>query len=132
MTRARWLTGALIGAAALIVATQALVTYVAERLVVGAVAVVVLMAVTAIGFASLGRARRYIARELAALGAEPPSVRCTAHDARSWSCCGSAVSHPTSICWRTPRRLLKRSVGTPDATWSRRPCSSGWWERSAA
>ncbi len=48
-------------------------TYVAERLVVGVVAVVVLMAVTAIGFASLGRARRYIARELAALGAEPPS-----------------------------------------------------------
>ncbi|MFL5307208.1 MAG: hypothetical protein ACJ8F1_18475 [Polyangia bacterium] len=73
VTRARWLIGALIGAASLIVATQALVTYVAERLVVGAVAVVVLMAVTAIGFASLGRARRYIAGELAALGAEPPS-----------------------------------------------------------
>lgn len=73
VTRARWLIGALIGAASLVVATQALVTYVAERLVVGVVAVVVLMAVTAIGFASLGRARRYIARELAGLAAEPPS-----------------------------------------------------------
>jgi hypothetical protein len=73
VTRARWLTGALIGAAALIVAGEALATYVAERLVVGIVAVVVLMAVLAIGFASLARARRYVARELSALGAEPPS-----------------------------------------------------------
>jgi len=73
VTRARWLTGALIGAASLIVAGQALVTYVGGRLVVGAVAVVVLMAVTAIGFASLARARRYLAREIAALGAEPPA-----------------------------------------------------------
>jgi hypothetical protein len=73
VTRARWLTGAVIGAAALIVAGEALATYVAERLVVGIVAVVVLMAVLAIGFASLARARRYIAGELAALGAEPPS-----------------------------------------------------------
>jgi len=73
VTRARWLTGALIGAAALIVAGEAFATYVAERLVVGIVAVVVLMAVLAIGFASLSRARRYIARELAALGADPPA-----------------------------------------------------------
>jgi hypothetical protein len=73
LTRARWLIGALIGAAALIVAGEALATYVAERLVVGIVAVVVLMAVLAIGFASLSRARRYIAREISALGAEPPS-----------------------------------------------------------
>ena len=73
MTRARWLTGAIIGAASLIVAGEALLTYVHERLIVGVVAVVVLMAVTAIGFASLGRARRYIARELAALDATPPS-----------------------------------------------------------
>ena len=73
MTRARWLTGALIGAAALIVAGEALATYLAERLVVGVVAVVVLMGVLAIGFASLARARRYIAGEISALGAEPPA-----------------------------------------------------------
>jgi hypothetical protein len=73
VTRARWLTGLLIGAAALIVAGQALLTYVAERLVVGAVAVVVLMGVTVIGFASLARAWRHLAAELSALGAEPPS-----------------------------------------------------------
>jgi len=73
VTRARWVIGALVGAAALIVAGEALATYIVERLVVGIVAVVVLMAVLAIGFASLARARRYIARELSALGAEPPS-----------------------------------------------------------
>ncbi len=73
MTRARWFTGALIGAAAMIVASEALATYVAERLVVGIVAVVVLMGVLAIGLASLARARRYIARELSALRAETPS-----------------------------------------------------------
>ena len=73
MTRARWFTGALIGAAAMIVASEALATYVAERLVVGIVAVVVLMGVLAIGLASLARARRYIARELSALRGETPS-----------------------------------------------------------
>jgi hypothetical protein len=73
MTRMRWLIGALIGAAALVVAGEALVTYIAGRLVVGVVAVVVLMGVLAIGFASLARARRYIAGELSALGAEPPA-----------------------------------------------------------
>ena len=73
MTRARWFTGALIGAAAMIVAGEALATYVAERLVVGIVAVVVLMGVLAIGLASLARARRYIARELSALRGETPS-----------------------------------------------------------
>jgi hypothetical protein len=73
VTRARWLTGALIGAAALIVASEALATYVAEHLVVGIVAVLVLMGVLAIGLGSLARARRYIAHELSGLGAEPPS-----------------------------------------------------------
>jgi hypothetical protein len=73
VTRARWLIGALIGAAGLIIASQSLVTYLAGRLVVGAVAVAVLIGVLAIGFASLARARRYIAREITALGAEPPS-----------------------------------------------------------
>ena len=73
MTRTRWFTGALIGAAAMIVAGEALATYVAERLVVGIVAVVVLMGVLAIGLASLARARRYIARELSALRREAPS-----------------------------------------------------------
>ncbi len=73
MTRARWWIGGLIAVASLIVAGEALITYVAERLVVGAVAVVVLMGVTVIGFVSLTRARRYVAREISALGAEPPS-----------------------------------------------------------
>ena len=73
MTRTRWLTGALIGAGAMIVASEALATYIAERLVVGIVAVVVLMGVLAIGLASLARARRYIAGELTALQAEPPT-----------------------------------------------------------
>ena len=73
MTRARWLIGGLIAVASLIVAGEALVTYLAERLVVGAVAVVVLMGVTVIGFVSLSRARRYVEREIFALGAEPPS-----------------------------------------------------------
>jgi hypothetical protein len=73
MTRARWVTGALIGAAAVIVAGEAFATYVAERLVVGIVAVVVLMGVLAIGLASLAGARRYIGRELSALRGETPS-----------------------------------------------------------
>ncbi len=73
MTRARWLIGGLIAVASLVVAGEALVTYLAERLVVGAVAVVVLMGVTVIGFVSLTRARRYVAREISALGAEPPA-----------------------------------------------------------
>ncbi len=73
MTRARWLIAGLIGAASVTVATQALLTYLAQRLVVGAVAVAVLIGVTAIGFASLVRARRYIAREIAALQGQPPS-----------------------------------------------------------
>jgi hypothetical protein len=73
VTRARWLIGALIAGATLIVASDALWTYLAERLFVGAGAVIVLMAVTAIGFASLVHARRYISREISALGAEPPS-----------------------------------------------------------
>jgi hypothetical protein len=73
VTRARWLTGALIGAAALIVASEALATYIAERLLVGIVVVIVLMGVLAIGLVSLARARRYIAGELTGLGAEPPS-----------------------------------------------------------
>jgi hypothetical protein len=73
MTRMRWLIGALIGAAALVVAGQALVTYIAGGLIVGIVAVVVLMGVLAIGLASLARARQYIAGELSALAAEPPA-----------------------------------------------------------
>ena len=73
MTRARWFMGALIGAAAMVVASEALATYIAERMVVGIVAVVVLMGVLAIGLASLARARRYIAGELSALKAEAPS-----------------------------------------------------------
>jgi hypothetical protein len=73
VTRARWLMGVLIGAAALIVAGESLATYLAERLVVGVVTVVVLMAVLAIGFASLAQARRYVARELSGLSADPPS-----------------------------------------------------------
>jgi hypothetical protein len=73
LTRARWLVGGLIGLAALIVAGDCLVTYLAERLVVGVVAVVALVGVLAIGFVSLARARRYIAGELSALGAQPPS-----------------------------------------------------------
>jgi hypothetical protein len=72
MTRARWLTGGLVGAGALVVAAEAFATYVAGRLVVGVVAVVVLVGVLAVGLASLARARSYIARELAALGADPP------------------------------------------------------------
>jgi trimeric autotransporter adhesin len=73
VTRARWLVAALIGVASLIVSGQALLVYLAQRLLVGVVAIVVLVGVTAIGFASLVRARRYLARELFALGAEPPS-----------------------------------------------------------
>ena len=72
MTRARWLVGALIGAAALVVAGEALASYIEGRLVVGIVAVTVLIGVLGLGFASLGRARRAITRELAALGAQPP------------------------------------------------------------
>jgi hypothetical protein len=72
MTRARWLTGALIGAGALVVAGEALGSYIAGHLVVGVVAVLVLMGVLAIGMYSLARARRYIARELVALRAQPP------------------------------------------------------------
>jgi hypothetical protein len=72
MTRARWLIGLLVAAAALVVAAQALATYIAGRLVVGVAAVIVLMAVLVIGLASLGRARRYVERELRALHAEPP------------------------------------------------------------
>jgi hypothetical protein len=73
MTRARWLTGGLIGLAALVVAGEALQSYLAGRLVVGVVAVVVLMGVLAIGLVSLARARRFIAAELAALRADPPT-----------------------------------------------------------
>ncbi len=73
MTRARWLTGGLVGAGALVVGAEAFATYVEGRLVVGVVAVVVLMGVLAVGLASLARARSYIARELAALRADPPS-----------------------------------------------------------
>ncbi len=58
MTRARWLTGGLIGAGAL---------------VVGVVCVLVLAGALAIGLVSLARARRYIARELRALAAQPPA-----------------------------------------------------------
>ena len=72
MTRARWLTGALIGVGALVVAGEALASYVSGRLVVGIVAVLVLVAVLAIGFVSLARARQFIARELVALRAQPP------------------------------------------------------------
>jgi hypothetical protein len=72
ITRARWLTGALIAVGALVVASQALATYIAGHLVVGIVAVLVLMAVLVIGFTSLARARLYIARELVALAAQPP------------------------------------------------------------
>src|SRR5207253_949857 len=72
MTRARWIMGALIGVGALAVAGDALASYLAERLIVGVVAVLGLAGVLAIGFASLTRAQRYVARELAALGAEPP------------------------------------------------------------
>jgi hypothetical protein len=72
MTRARWITGALIGVGALAVAGDALASYLAERLIVGVVAVLGLAGVLAIGFASLTRAQRYVARELASLGAEPP------------------------------------------------------------
>jgi hypothetical protein len=73
VTRARWLTGALIGGGAMYVAVEALATYIAGHLVVGIVAVLVLMGVLAIGLVSLSRARRYIAGELSTLGAEPPS-----------------------------------------------------------
>jgi hypothetical protein len=72
MTRARWLTGGLVGAASLVVAAEAFATYVAGRLVVGVVAVVVLVGVLAVGLASLARARSYIERELASLRADPP------------------------------------------------------------
>lgn len=73
MTRARWITGAFIGVGALAVAGDALASYLAERLVVGVVAVLGLAGVLAIGLTSLARAQRYVARELAALGAEPPA-----------------------------------------------------------
>jgi hypothetical protein len=72
MTRGRWITGGLIGVAALVVGGEALVSYVSGRLVVGIVSVLVLVGVLAVGFVSLARARRYIAGELAALRAEPP------------------------------------------------------------
>jgi hypothetical protein len=72
MNRARWITGGLVGAGALVVGAEAFATYVAGRLVVGVVAVVVLMGVLAVGLASLARARAYIARELEALRADPP------------------------------------------------------------
>lgn len=72
MTRARWITGVLIGAGALVVAGDALASYLTERLMVGVVAVLGLAGVLAIGFASLARAQRHVARELTALEAEPP------------------------------------------------------------
>jgi len=72
MTRARWIVGGLIGLGALVVAGDALGAYLAERLIVGVVAVLVLAGVLVIGLASLGRARRYVAGEVASLAAEPP------------------------------------------------------------
>jgi hypothetical protein len=72
VTRARWIVGGLVGAAAVVIAGEALVAYVAGGSVVGVTAVLVLVGVLAVGLASLGRARRDVGRELAALAATPP------------------------------------------------------------
>jgi hypothetical protein len=72
VTRARWIVGGLVGAAALAVGGEALFAYVAGGSVVGVVAVVVLVGVLGVGLASLARARRDVGRELAALATTPP------------------------------------------------------------
>ena len=72
MTRARWIVGGLVGAAALVVAGEALLAYIAGGSIVGVVAVLVLIGVLGVGLASLARARRDVGRELSALGATPP------------------------------------------------------------
>jgi hypothetical protein len=72
MTRARWIAGGVIGAGALVVAIEALTSYVSGQLVVGVVSVIVLMGVLALGTVSLVRAHKFITGELAALGAKTP------------------------------------------------------------
>jgi hypothetical protein len=72
VTRARWIVGGLVGAAALVVAGESLFAYIAAGSIVGVVAVLVLSGVLGVGLASLARARRDIGRELSALAATPP------------------------------------------------------------
>jgi hypothetical protein len=73
MTRARWIVGGLVSAAALIVAGKAFFAYVAVGSIVGVAAVLVLLGVLGVGLWSLARARRDVGRELAALATTPPS-----------------------------------------------------------
>lgn len=72
MTRARWIVGGLVGAAALVVAGESLFAYIAGGSLVGVVAVLVLIGVLGVGLTSLARARRDVGRELSALAATPP------------------------------------------------------------
>ena len=73
MTRVRWIVGGLVGLAALVIAIETAISFVAAGVVVGVVAVVVLAGILGLGLYSLGRARRDVARELAALSAPTPA-----------------------------------------------------------
>jgi hypothetical protein len=73
MTRFRWGLGASLCALSLVAAAKALATYVGHGLLLGSAAVVILGAIAVVGFGSLALARLRLARELAALAAEPPT-----------------------------------------------------------
>lgn len=73
MTRVRWLLALALGTVATVAAVGSLRTYWAHNLTVGMLAVVVLLAITVGGLASLASARVRIGRELRALTADAPS-----------------------------------------------------------
>ncbi len=94
MSKLRWGLGAALALIALLAALSVLRTYLGHRLWLGGISVLVLMAIDLVGFVSLGRARRRLYAEIAALAAEPPGGELLAERRRRLSAVHAAGGRP--------------------------------------